>query len=153
LILDHDTRGPEFDQVRLQLTWPTVTYARYKQGEGLLAAGVNLEMEKKIQCRVDISFQSQHWAYDGNFSCIQSQIGVTYTSEEGCHFPISKLSLYPLRYAKEGISDAIKARGKMFWKCRQRRYVEYSGIDMELNYHQVQIPVHLYVLSPSLTHN
>ena len=38
-------------------------------------------------------------------------------------FDITDLALYPVKFAGKDIENALKARGHMFWKCRQRNYV------------------------------
>lgn len=41
-------------------------------------------------------------------------------------FNITDLGFYPIKYAKVGLEDALRARGMMFWKCRLRNYVSYQ---------------------------
>lgn len=38
-------------------------------------------------------------------------------------FNITDLPLYPIEYASSEIADALRKRGKMYWKCRFRNYV------------------------------
>jgi hypothetical protein len=40
-------------------------------------------------------------------------------------FNITDLSFYPIKYAKVGLEDALRARGRIFWKCRLRNYISY----------------------------
>lgn len=39
---------------------------------------------------------------------------------------ITELDVYPARFASSDILQTLKERGKMFWKCRKRRYVCYN---------------------------
>lgn len=34
---------------------------------------------------------------------------------------------YPIRFASRESIEEVKQRGKMFWECRQRKYVCYKG--------------------------
>jgi hypothetical protein len=68
-----------------------------------------------------------YWDFDGNFQENQHEINVEYDGAAVGPFPITDLSVYPLKYADEGIKAKLIARGKMFWACRERKYVYYTN--------------------------
>jgi hypothetical protein len=133
--VQQDIRGPEFSRVKKLLKWPEVTYTWDVKKR--LASRQNVDKKEEIKCKVTINFHTEEWNYDGNFQSVQKDKQVAYICDEDSTFPITQLPLYPLRYAKQETRQSIKARGEMFWKCRLRRYVEYSGLDCALVHHQV----------------
>jgi hypothetical protein len=133
--VQQDVRGPEFSCVKKLLKWPEVTYTwDFKKR---LASCQSVEKKEETKCKVTIKFHIEQWDYDGNFQSVQQDIEVSHLCDEDSTFPMTQLPLYPLRYAKQEIRHSIKVRGETFWKCRQKRYVEYSGRDCDLIYHQV----------------
>ncbi|KAF9773311.1 hypothetical protein IL306_008916 [Fusarium sp. DS 682] len=68
------------------------------------------------------------WTFDGTFRIASKQFAIkdlpftplTETEE----FNITELPLYPIAYASHETTDALRKRGRMFWKCRLRNYVE-----------------------------
>jgi hypothetical protein len=42
-------------------------------------------------------------------------------------FAITDLPLYPIEYASSEVAEALRQRGRMFWKCRFRNYVSHAG--------------------------
>ena len=50
-------------------------------------------------------------------------------------FEICDMDLYPIKYAKDGLEDLIRARGRMFWKCRFKNYVFYDGESDDIQSH------------------
>ena len=42
-------------------------------------------------------------------------------------FDIRELVYFPIDYASDGLAESLRKRGKMFWKCRRRNYVQYIG--------------------------
>jgi len=133
-----DVRGPQFSRVKKLLEWPKITYGW--DDKKRFASGQNLERKEEIKCKVTIKFRTEQWDYDGNFQSIQKETLVTYICDEDSPFPIVDFPFYPLRYAKRETRHSFKIRGETFWKCRKRRYVEYSGIDCGLIHHEVSTP-------------
>ena len=42
---------------------------------------------------------------------------------------VQKLTVYPLRMEDSALEVRLRARGEQFWRCRQQRYINYSGWD------------------------
>ena len=68
------------------------------------------------------------WAFDGVFQAtrvtLTLKLRVTF---EGDEVDISELNVFPLAYSQgNALQDKLKARGAMFWKCRQKHIVSYS---------------------------
>lgn len=45
---------------------------------------------------------------------------------------ITDLTAYPIGHAKDDIESRLRSRGKNFWPCRQRKYVNYSELSKVL---------------------
>jgi hypothetical protein len=65
------------------------------------------------------------WGYDGNFSRNFSTIPISWPSRSK-QLKITDLSVYPIRYAADGIESKLRERGHTFWGCRRRKYVNYD---------------------------
>ncbi|KAL2284101.1 hypothetical protein FJTKL_09096 [Diaporthe vaccinii] len=63
------------------------------------------------------------WAFDGNFSKTYADINIHDVPSLEEPFDILDLGLYPMEFASEGEIEALRKRGRMFWKCRTRNYV------------------------------
>lgn len=83
------------------------------------------------------------WAFDGTFERRHVELFIsrlTSTSDDG-EFDITDLSVYPMEFASRETIEALRRRGRMFWKCRHRNYVQYTGaIDDGM---QVSVCTHL----------
>ncbi|KAI1359949.1 hypothetical protein F5Y08DRAFT_62021 [Xylaria arbuscula] len=66
------------------------------------------------------------WIFDGNFKQEHTHFTINEFPSDAEELPIQDLSLYPARFAKNEDLDAIRRRGRMFWKCRHRNYVCYK---------------------------
>ncbi|KAK5625849.1 hypothetical protein RRF57_001565 [Xylaria bambusicola] len=77
------------------------------------------------------SISGTKWIFDGKFERMNKQFLLDQPPSLTRKFPIQDLSIYPARFADKHNVDAIRRRGKMFWKCRHRNYVCYK--DTELN--------------------
>ena len=99
--------------------------------------------------------QTWHWEFDGNFQrqsntlrfSIQTDIveesakgapsKETATLEDKIRqvkkkaITIQSLAIQPLRYSEPAITETLKRRGKMYWKCRERRFVSYQENDTD----------------------
>ncbi|KAM0296872.1 hypothetical protein ACHAPM_010058 [Fusarium culmorum] len=73
--------------------------------------------------KVNVTF----WTFDGTFRKVSKECSIkdiTPTpADEMDEFNITDLPLYPIEYASSEIADALRKRGKMYWKCRFRNYV------------------------------
>ncbi|RGP70042.1 hypothetical protein FSPOR_4334 [Fusarium sporotrichioides] len=72
---------------------------------------------------VDVTF----WTFDGTFRKASKEFSIkdipVMPLDESEEFNITDLPLYPIEYASDEIVDALRKRGKMYWKCRFRNYV------------------------------
>ncbi|KAF5695355.1 AAA family ATPase [Fusarium denticulatum] len=83
-------------------------------------------LEKKpfpdYSATLDVAF----WTFDGTFRQVSKKIlinlPITVRDDMG-EFNITELSLYPIEYASNDTTEALRKRGRMFWKCRFRNYV------------------------------
>ncbi|KAH7200987.1 hypothetical protein BKA60DRAFT_528147 [Fusarium oxysporum] len=67
------------------------------------------------------------WTFDGTFRKVSKEysikdLPITLLAEME-EFNITDLPLYPIDYASHETTEAIRKRGRMFWKCRLRNYV------------------------------
>ncbi|KAF4447967.1 hypothetical protein F53441_8558 [Fusarium austroafricanum] len=74
------------------------------------------------------------WTFDGTFRNASKEFSIkdlpiTLLAEME-DFSITDLPLYPIEYASDETTEALRKRGRMFWKCRFRNYV---GLDQEMS--------------------
>ncbi|KAI1171842.1 hypothetical protein F4777DRAFT_563917 [Nemania sp. FL0916] len=74
--------------------------------------------------------QGSQWEFDGNFEQKNRSFTLRTPPTSKRKFLIKDLSFYPARFANDDEIMAIRQRGKMFWKCRHRRYVCYKDTEM-----------------------
>ncbi|KAI0109522.1 P-loop containing nucleoside triphosphate hydrolase protein [Nemania sp. FL0031] len=69
-----------------------------------------------------------NWLFNGVFYQNESKWSISWPKEAGGEeeIPLTMLSGYPLKYNRDGLADRLKERGRRFWKCRHRQYVEYN---------------------------
>jgi len=96
-----------------------------------LPTSIAEEEPSKTVLEISISFKSVCWHFDGVFQNIEEKHKVTHKSENDDPFPISDLGIFPLHLAPTATNEALAERGKMFWKCRHKKYVAYEGWDYE----------------------
>ncbi|KAF5586166.1 AAA family ATPase [Fusarium pseudocircinatum] len=79
---------------------------------------------------LDVTF----WTFDGTFHKASKKILINdlpiKVRGEMEEFNITELPLYPIEYASNETTKALRSRGRMFWKCRFRNYV---GLSQETN--------------------
>lgn len=67
------------------------------------------------------------WSFDGNFQQDSHIFRIkNMPRKKETEIDITELEVYPVRFAEPSVVQTLKERGKMFWKCRQRRYVCYN---------------------------
>ena len=66
------------------------------------------------------------WVFDENFEQRSTEFSIGHLPSLTEKFPIRDLLIYPAQFANGDDVNAIRRRGKMFWKCRHRRYVCYK---------------------------
>lgn len=67
------------------------------------------------------------WTFDGKFQKKFTKLTIDRVPSMKESFNVRDLMLYPIKFAESGLEDALRARGEMYWKCRQRNYVCYNG--------------------------
>ncbi|KAM0444957.1 hypothetical protein ACHAQK_002495 [Fusarium lateritium] len=76
---------------------------------------------------VDVNF----WTFDGMFHKTSKEFAITDLprdiKSETEEFAITDLPLYPIEYASHEVADALRQRGRIYWKCRLRNYVSLAG--------------------------
>ncbi|KAF5696351.1 AAA family ATPase [Fusarium globosum] len=75
---------------------------------------------------IDVAF----WKFDGTFRKASEKFPIKHLPNtllgEQEEFKITDLPLYPVKYASHETTEALRRRGRMFWKCRSRNYVGLS---------------------------
>jgi hypothetical protein len=95
-----------------------------KGSEDRMSEDTSVHRQQKPTCRL---MKYSYWDFDGNFQENQHEINVEYDGASTGPFPITDLNIYPLKYADEKLKAKLIARGKMFWACRERKYVYYTN--------------------------
>lgn len=72
------------------------------------------------------SLDCESWSFDGNFQKKSSHLRIHVPTMKD-EFPVTQMSVYPLKFASKEVQAALWQRGQMFWKCRRRRYVCYTS--------------------------
>lgn len=71
------------------------------------------------------------WVFDGSqFKRKISWVVVQGHGHGDAAIPIQKLSMYPIKYAPQGLRDHLRSRGQRFWNLRFQHYVSYTGWDV-----------------------
>lgn len=94
-----------------------------------------------------IRIDCERWSFDGRFARSNERIVIHWPSDErqqwyGSHqiddgrVAISSLAAYPLEWASLEIQDLVLRRGKIFWQCRDVRFVSYEA-DIQTSLTQV----------------
>ncbi|KAH8722460.1 hypothetical protein GQ44DRAFT_358600 [Phaeosphaeriaceae sp. PMI808] len=88
-------------------------------------ASISKEGAKKRYWKWNVPVWS--YKYDGSFykakSSVEIQIEASEIEEE---LDISSLNVFPIKFASEEARSRLKNRGKVFWTCRERRFVSYN---------------------------
>lgn len=65
--------------------------------------------------------------FDGAFKRAQTEIKIEWPARSSREMPITSLSAYPLRFSDPSVKGRLVNRGRIFWKCRKRRFVSYTA--------------------------
>lgn len=76
------------------------------------------------------------WDYDGNFFRKDTELVIPWPSDNDI-VAISDLDVYPLKYAKDGLEEELRTRGRIFWDCRIQKFVEYNVPRQGKEHHSV----------------
>lgn len=99
-------------------SWPEYKYDLHVDAQGERLAGHPIYL---------ITFLVRWWDYDGNFQVQDFTVKMEISPKEGEMLEVRKLDHYPLNFAGQDFKRMVETRGHMFWKCRVRRYVQYTG--------------------------
>ncbi|KAF4339550.1 AAA family ATPase [Fusarium beomiforme] len=67
------------------------------------------------------------WLFDGAFKEVQKILSIT-SPDLNHEFEIESLSFYPQQFASADLVQLLLDRGRMFWQCRERKYVSTSEL-------------------------
>lgn len=78
---------------------------------------------RKSQSWYSALVHAYNWTFDGRFRKSHERIPLNDLPSLEESFNIQELSLCPMRFASEDVIEALRKRGRMFWKCRFKNYV------------------------------
>ena len=81
--------------------------------------------------------QAANWSFDGSFSKVSQSVELIF-GESARTEPrvkdetkaITELGYYPIDYTSPQVRDRLYKVGREFWSCRHRKFVSYSGWDV-----------------------
>ncbi|KAJ3576480.1 hypothetical protein NPX13_g3688 [Xylaria arbuscula] len=85
--------------------------------------------------KTTITCSLSNWVFDGETFNKETARKPYPTVISEKNLPITSLPMVPFASLTSDEKEAILHRGKMFWKCRNRRYVSYKGWDFERTEH------------------
>jgi hypothetical protein len=71
-----------------------------------------------------VHLTSSYWTFDGTFEGRETILTIESFPSETEEFTITDLPIYPRRFASQETVRALRERGRMFWRCRERHYVQ-----------------------------
>ena len=70
------------------------------------------------------------WVFDGSFEKKHSSINIHLrVADDADEFKVNCLNYFPLIFDTDGLRDLLNRRGKMFWKCREKKLISYQEED------------------------
>ncbi|KAG4255664.1 ATPase [Fusarium proliferatum] len=122
-ILTHPQGKEHYRGVRL-LSWPSLktswgdqaTLNERRQDDNIITTYIDLELEA--------------WDFDGNFKKTGFQKRTTIQWEGDITKFLYDLDIYPYTLADTSSQRMLMNRGNMFWRCRFRNFISYSGWDL-----------------------
>ena len=85
----------------------------------------NPEEAKQMQPHLEWILETWNWNFDGSLYEVPGVFIFGWQVSRQEIISIKSLTVYPLMYAKDGLEQELLTRGRMFWTCKQRRYVSY----------------------------
>lgn len=84
-----------------------------------------LQLDNENSDRFSPSIPAASWSFDRRFQKNESSLHIGDLPSLSHSFNICELNPYPIQFShsKLGITESLRDRGKMFWKCRGRNYV------------------------------
>lgn len=79
--------------------------------------------------RFSASVPTASWSFDGKFQRNQHSLPIGGLPSLSHAFKICELNPYPKKFSDEDvdITEVLRERGNMFWRCRDRNYVCYKS--------------------------
>ncbi|KAI1500278.1 P-loop containing nucleoside triphosphate hydrolase protein [Biscogniauxia marginata] len=74
-----------------------------------------------------VGLQCHRLLFDGLFKRKEIDLSVDWPTYSDSVVQIDALSVYPLRFSAPGTKARLMSRGKVFWSCRNRRFVSYTA--------------------------
>lgn len=110
-------------------------------GKKVLRAGVLLFLPEKIKMeKKRWNLDGWSWTYNGREA--RRELWNEYTDPfQAEEIPISKLRIYPLKYAKAEDIEKIRETGRRFWNMRHQGLRCYTGWDEKHDRHYVCLPI------------
>lgn len=101
--------------------------------------GIKQSLRSDSKYKRPITLDLWSWQFNGSFYRMHEDWSLAWPSSAPTDEPIliSQLEIYPLRFASSEVVDRLKARGRIFWKCRHARFVAYTPPNAILELHTV----------------
>ncbi|CAM1509514.1 Fc.00g032530.m01.CDS01 [Cosmosporella sp. VM-42] len=114
-------QGREHYQGVRILSWPNINTTWLANRNGAQKEGhvISTSIEMEVSA----------WEFDGNFKKVSWKHPYSIQWGVNSVMPLSRLHIYPFRYADKTIQNMIQERGKMVWSCRFHNYISYTGWD------------------------
>jgi hypothetical protein len=98
------------------------------QGHELIASPTVGNVDEESAC-LELTVRS--WTFDGNYQRKDSSLTIPrsrFGNSKEALLSISSLPVLPFSYAEDCSREYLEHRGELFWKCRHRQFVSYSGL-------------------------
>jgi hypothetical protein len=90
---------------------------------------------------INAEIPASHWAFDGNFQRFNTCLSISCLPSMTEEFSINAMTVFPMDYCDNDIVDSLRRRGRMFWKCRRRKYVSARGAPEDHHYNAVSLSI------------
>uniref|UniRef100_A0A093VS44 Proteasome-activating nucleotidase n=1 Tax=Talaromyces marneffei PM1 TaxID=1077442 RepID=A0A093VS44_TALMA len=109
----------------------------YNQAYMLTKPPYSEEVGGDSRYKMPITLDLWSWQFNGSFYKKDIKWSLSWPSSAPPDeaIPIYQLEIYPLRFASSEVVDRLKARGRIFWKCRHARFVAYDPPNAILEFH------------------
>ncbi|PQE27770.1 hypothetical protein CJF31_00009998 [Rutstroemia sp. NJR-2017a BVV2] len=142
----NDGRENEMTRVYIQDAWLSAAAPVPPNAKAPLS---QFRDRKHRSCR---TLNAYSWSFDGSFQETRETLSVFYPDHSNEPFPIRGLNIYPLSFAEEGMEASIRARGRVFWSCREQRYVSYTENNSTVRY-MIDMAAYRKMHPPKSTYN
>ncbi|KAI9689566.1 MAG: hypothetical protein M1822_010218 [Bathelium mastoideum] len=128
IVENRDPRGITFQTLCKIQQWPKVKY------RWIMRSAEKADPEGTHES-VTVTFETQtmNWAFDGNFFRAEKVQVFRFKYKADQLVEIQKLPYFPEHFLSKADRGLVKARGEMFWTCRERKFVSYFGQPLNSN--------------------